>query len=418
MGDCKDPTLADAGRKRIEWADAGMPVLRSIRAAWSEEKPLSGLSVAACLHVTTETANLVRTLQAGGAKVALCASNPLSTQDDVAAALNVHYGIPTFARRGEDEKTYYAHIAAVLDTHPQITVDDGADLVHTLHATRPELIGEILGGTEETTTGVIRLKAMEERGYLRYPIVAVNDAQTKHLFDNRFGVGQSAIDGLLRATNTLIAGTVFVVVGFGWCGRGLASRARGMGAQVVVVETDPLKALEALMEGYRVEPMRRAAEIGDIFVTVTGNRHVIDAEHFERMKDGALVANAGHFDVEVNVAHLRRAARSVRELRPGVEEFELDGGRRVRLLAQGRLVNLGAAEGHPPQVMDMSFANQALSIRWIATEHAALTPRVYRVPEAIDREVARLKLASLGVEIDELTAAQEAYLASFDVGTS
>lgn len=417
MGEYKDVGLAALGRQRIEWADAGMPVLRTVREAWADRKPLSGLRLGACLHVTAETANLVRTLAAGGAAVTLCASNPLSTQDDVAAALNAEYGIPTFAVRGEDAATYYRHIRQVLETRPEITLDDGADLVNTLHKECQDLIPHIIGGTEETTTGVIRLKAMEEKGYLRFPVVAVNDAMTKHLFDNRFGVGQSAIDGLLRATNVLLAGTVLVVVGYGWCGRGLASRARGMGAQVVVVETDPLRALEALMEGYRVEPMSEAAALGDIFVTVTGNRHAIDAPHFARMKDGAMVANAGHFDVEINIEQLRESARAVRNVREHVEEFELADGRRIRLLAQGRLVNLGAAEGHPPQVMDMSFANQALSVQWLAEQKGALAPKVYRVPESIDREIARLKLVSLGVHIEDLTPAQRTYLASFDVGT-
>lgn len=417
IGECKDRTLAAEGRRRIEWADGQMPVLRRIREDWERERPLQGLRIAACLHVTTETANLMRTLKAGGAEVALCASNPLSTQDDTAAALNEVYGIPTYAIRGEDPESYYRHIHRVLDIEPHITMDDGADLVNTLHSRRPELLSTVIGGTEETTTGVIRLKAMEERGVLKFPIVAVNEALTKHMFDNRFGTGQSTLDGIMRATNVLIAGSVFVVAGYGWCGRGVASRARGMGARVIVVEVDPLRALEAVMEGYEVTTMDKAAAVGDIFVTVTGNRDVIDRRHFELMKDGAIVANAGHFDVEINVKALREMARERREVRAGVEEYVLPSGKRIRLLAEGRLVNLGAAEGHPAQVMDMSFANQALSVRWLWVDRPRLEPKVYKVPDAIDREIARRKLEAMGIEIERLTEAQKAYLASFDQGT-
>lgn len=417
IGECKDRTLAAEGRRRIEWADGQMPVLRRIREDWERERPLQGLRIAACLHVTTETANLMRTLKAGGAEVALCASNPLSTQDDTAAALNEVYGIPTYAIRGEDPESYYRHIHRVLDIEPHITMDDGADLVNTLHSRRPELLSTVIGGTEETTTGVIRLKAMEERGVLKFPIVAVNEALTKHMFDNRFGTGQSTLDGIMRATNVLIAGSVFVVAGYGWCGRGVASRARGMGARVIVVEVDPLRALEAVMEGYEVTTMDKAAAVGDIFVTVTGNRDVIDRRHFELMKDGAIVANAGHFDVEINVKALREMARERREVRAGVEEYVLPSGKRIRLLAEGRLVNLGAAEGHPAQVMDMSFANQALSVLWLWVDRPRLEPKVYKVPDAIDREIARRKLEAMGIEIERLTEAQKAYLASFDQGT-
>ncbi|MBO2521126.1 MAG: adenosylhomocysteinase [Clostridia bacterium] len=417
IGDCKDRSLAEEGRRRIEWADGQMPVLRRIREDWEKERPLQGLRIAACLHVTTETANLMRTLKAGGAEVALCASNPLSTQDDTAAALNEIYGIPTYAIRGEDSETYYRHIHQALDLEPHITMDDGADLVNTLHGQRASLLSGVIGGTEETTTGVIRLKAMEEKGVLKFPVVAVNDALTKHMFDNRYGTGQSTLDGIMRATNVLIAGSVFVVAGYGWCGRGVASRARGMGARVIVVEPDPLRALEAVMDGYEVTTMEKAAPLGDIFVTVTGNRDVIDAHHFERMKDGALLANSGHFDVEINIKALRSMARERREVRAGVEEFVLPSGKRIRLIAEGRLVNLGAAEGHPAQVMDMSFANQALSARWLWVDRPQLEPRVYKVPDAIDREIARRKLEAMGIEIEQLTPAQQEYLASYDHGT-
>ncbi|HEY8495802.1 MAG TPA: adenosylhomocysteinase [Limnochordales bacterium] len=417
IGDCKDRSLAPAGKQRIEWADDNMPVLKGIRAEWEKTRPLAGVRIAACLHVTTETANLMRTLKAGGAEVALCASNPLSTQDDVAAALNEVYGIPTFAVRGEDEETYYGHIRSVLATGPQITMDDGADLVTTLHGERQDLLPQIIGGTEETTTGVIRLKAMERDGHLRFPVVAVNEARTKHMFDNRYGTGQSTVDGILRATNALLAGSTFVVVGYGWCGRGVAARARGMGADVIVVEVDPLRALEAVMDGYRVMPMEKAAPQGHFFVTVTGNRDAIREEHFRVMRDGAIVANAGHFDVEINIPALAAMARERRQVRPNVEEFVLADGRRIRLLAEGRLVNLGAAEGHPAQVMDMSFANQALSVAWLVQQAGKLERKVYAVPEDIDREVARRKLASMGIELEELTPAQQEYLNSWQFGT-
>lgn len=416
-GDYKDATLAQEGKRRIEWADASMPVLASIRKTWEKEKPLKGLRIGACLHVTTETANLMRTLAAGGAEVALCASNPLSTQDSVAAALNTIYGIPTYAIRGEDEATYYRHINQVLDIKPQITMDDGADLVNTLHTKRPELISGVIGGTEETTTGVIRLKAMEKQGVLKYPVIAVNDALTKHMFDNRYGTGQSTIDGILRATNFLIAGTTFVVAGYGWCGRGLAMRARGAGANVVVTEIDPLKALEAVMDGFRVTDMDEAARIGDIFVTVTGNINVIDERHFKVMKDGAIVCNSGHFDVEINIPALTKLSREKLQVRENVEEFILDDGRRIRLLAEGRLVNLAAAEGHPAVVMDMSFANQALAAEYLSKNAKSLDKKVYPVPEAIDQDIARLKLASMNVKLEKLTPEQVKYLASYDLGT-
>lgn len=416
-GDFKDAALAQEGKRRIEWADASMPVLASIRKTWEKEKPLKGLRIGACLHVTTETANLMRTLSAGGAEVALCASNPLSTQDSVAAALNTVYGIPTYAIRGEDEATYYRHINQVLDTKPQITMDDGADLVNTLHTKRPELISGVIGGTEETTTGVIRLKAMEKQGVLKYPVIAVNDALTKHMFDNRYGTGQSTIDGILRATNFLIAGTTFVVAGYGWCGRGLAMRARGAGANVVVTEIDPLKGLEAVMDGFRVMDMDEAARIGDIFVTVTGNINVIDERHFKVMKDGAIVCNSGHFDVEINIPALTKLSREKVQVRENVEEFILNDGRRIRLLAEGRLVNLAAAEGHPAVVMDMSFANQALAAEYLYKNAKSLDKKVYPVPEAIDQDIARLKLASMNVKLEKLTPEQVKYLASYDMGT-
>ncbi len=416
-GDFKDAGLAGEGKLRIEWADANMPVLASIRKQWERTLPLKGLKIGACLHVTTETANLMRTLKAGGAEVALCASNPLSTQDGVAAALNLEYQIPTYAVRGEDNDLYYRHIHQVLDTKPQITMDDGADLVNTLHTKRSELIESIIGGTEETTTGVIRLKAMEKQGVLRFPIIAVNDALTKHMFDNRYGTGQSTIDGIQRATNYLLAGSNFVVAGYGWCGRGLAMRSRGAGANVIVTEIDPLKALEAVMDGFRVMPMESAAEIGDIFVTVTGNVNVIDERHLLRMKDGAIICNSGHFDVEINIRALDKLAQRKREAREGVVEYILVDGRRIRLLAEGRLVNLAAAEGHPAAVMDMSFANQALAAEFMYKNAAQLEKKVYSVPEEIDREIARLKLASMGARIDELTDEQRQYLASYDLGT-
>lgn len=407
----------DMGQRRIEWASRSMPVLCSIRERWRKEKPLVGVRVGACLHVTTETANLMMTLKEGGARVALCASNPLSTQDDVVAALNSVFGIETHAKRGVSSEEYYKHINAVLDTRPAITMDDGADLVTTLHASRRELLDEVLAGTEETTTGVIRLRAMAQDGVLRFPIVAVNDAKTKFMFDNRYGTGQSTIDGILRATNYLIAGSTFVVVGYGWCGRGVSMRAHGMGARVVVVEVDPLKALEAAMDGFEVLPMREAAQSGDIFVSVTGNINVIDEEHFELMKDGAILCNAGHFNVEINISALESMATSKRTVRPGVVEYELKNHRRVYLLQEGRLINLAAAEGHPAQVMDMSFANQALTIEWLVRERPVLENRVYPVPAEIDRNVARLKLESMGIQIDELTEEQREYLETWKHGT-
>jgi len=414
--DVEDMAVAPQGRERIEWAAGEMPVLGLIRERFEKERPLEGVRIGACLHVTTETANLMLALRAGGAEVALCASNPLSTQDDVAAALALA-GVPTQAIKGEDHDTYFRHIQAVLDTHPQITMDDGCDMVSLLHRERPGQVPEVLGGTEETTTGVIRLRAMAADGALRYPIVSVNDANTKHLFDNRFGTGQSTIDAIMRATNLLLAGRTVVVCGYGMCGRGVASRARGMGAQVIVTEVEPLPALEAAMEGFRVMPLREAARVGDIFVTVTGDTHVIRREHMELMKDGAVLANAGHFDVEIDKGALEELAVSVRRVRGSVDEYRLADGRRLRLLGEGRLVNLAAAEGHPAAVMDMSFANQALSVEWLVGHHRELEPRVYPVPEDIDREVARLKLRAMGVEIDALTPEQEEYLRSWEQGT-
>jgi adenosylhomocysteinase len=392
-------------------------VLRSIRERFARERPLDGLRVAACLHVTTETANLLITLKAGGADVTVCASNPLSTQDDVAAALVQEYGIAAFAIKGEDNATYYRHIQSALDTQPHLTMDDGADTVGVIHTDRPELAANIIGGTEETTTGVIRLRAMEAEGVLKYPIVAVNDADTKHFFDNRYGTGQSTLDGILRATNVLLAGTSFVVSGYGWCGRGLAQRARGMGANVIITEIDPLRALEAVMDGYRVMPMREAAAIGDIFCTVTGNTSILRREHFERFKDGAIVANSGHFNVEIDIPALAELAESRRVVRDYVEEFRLADGRRIYLLGDGRLINLASAEGHPASVMDMSFANQALCSEYMAKNARSLERKVYPVPPEIDREIARLKLASMGVTVDELTPEQQHYLASWQEGT-
>ncbi|MCU4139023.1 MAG: S-adenosylhomocysteine hydrolase [Thermodesulfobacteria bacterium] len=413
----KDLSLADDGLRLIEWAEMDMPVLRLIRRRFSEEKPLKGIKIGGCLHITTETANLARTLKEGGAEVYLCASNPLSTKDEVAAALVKHFEIPVFAVRGEDRETYYSHIKAVLDREPYITIDDGADLVTTLHRERPERLDKVWGGTEETTTGVIRLKAMAKEGLLKYPIIAVNDALTKHLFDNRYGTGQSTIDGILRATNRLLAGSVFVIAGFGWCGKGLAMRAKGMGARVVITEVDPLKALEAVMEGYLVMSMDEAAEIGDFFCTVTGNKSVIRKEHFLKMKDGAIVANSGHFDVEIDLADLKSITTHVRQIRKEVEEYTLVNGRRIYLLSQGRLVNLASAEGHPSGVMDMSFANQALCVEYIVKNHENLEKKVYSVPEEIDKEVARLKLKTMGIKIDTLTPEQEKYLSSWEEGT-
>ena len=413
----KDLSLADDGLRLIEWAEMDMPVLRLIRRRFSEEKPLKNVKIGGCLHITTETANLARTLKEGGAEVYLCASNPLSTKDEVAAALVKHFEIPVFAVRGEDRETYYSHIKAVLDREPYITIDDGADLVTTLHRERPERLDKVWGGTEETTTGVIRLKAMAKEGLLKYPIIAVNDALTKHLFDNRYGTGQSTIDGILRATNRLLAGSVFVIAGFGWCGKGLAMRAKGMGARVVITEVDPLKALEAVMEGYLVMSMDEAAEIGDFFCTVTGNKSVIRKEHFLKMKDGAIVANSGHFDVEIDLADLKSITTHVRQIRKEVEEYTLVNGRKIYLLSQGRLVNLASAEGHPSGVMDMSFANQALCVEYIVKNHENLEKKVYSVPEEIDKEVARLKLKAMGIKIDTLTPEQEKYLSSWEEGT-
>jgi adenosylhomocysteinase len=415
--DIRDLALAPAGVTRIEWADRQMPVLAAIRERFERERPLDGYRISACLHVTSETANLARALQAGGADVLLCASNPLSTQDDVAAALVAEYGVPVFAIKGEDDETYYSHITAAVDHHPNMTMDDGADVIGVLHSQRQEQLGEIVGVTEETTTGVIRLRALEEEGRLGFPIVAVNEAKTKHLFDNRYGTGQSTIDGIIRATNVLLAGRRFVVCGYGWVGRGVAMRARGMGAHVIVTEVDPLRALEALMDGFEVLSTDRAAEVGDIFCTATGDKHVLTARHFARMKDGAILANTGHFNVEIEIPALRKLAVETRTARPLVEEFRLDDGRRIYLVAEGRLVNLSAAEGHPASVMDMSFANQALSAEFIAEHGAELERKVYVVPDEIDREIARLKLETMGVEIDELTEEQARYLASWDEGT-
>ncbi len=416
--DVKDLGLIPVGRERIDWAAAEMGVLALIRDRFEKERPLDGIRIAACLHVTTETANLMETLKAGGAEVALCASNPLSTQDDVAAALCEETGVYVYAIKGEDHETYYRHINSVLDHRPHITMDDGADLVSLLHKERLDQIDEVIGGTEETTTGVIRMRAMAKEGALRYPIVSVNDADTKHLFDNRFGTGQSTIDAIMRSTNLLLAGRTVVVAGYGMCGRGVASRARGMGAQVVVTEVDPLPALEAAMEGYRVMPLRDAARIGDVFVTVTGDTSVIRREHLEVMKDGAVLANAGHFDVEIDKPALAEmASGGVRRLRGFVDEYTLGDGRRLHLLGEGRLVNLAAAEGHPAAVMDMSFANQALSAEWIVKSRGSLDPGVYPVPREIDAEVARLKLQAMHVEIDHLTDEQEAYLRSWEHGT-
>ncbi len=415
--DIKEPRLAEGGRLRIEWAEREMPVLRKIRERFAKERPLEGLRISACLHVTSETASLMRTLQAGGADVVLTASNPLSTQDDVAAALVNYFEIPTFAIKGEDNVTYYKHLRAALDHQPQMTMDDGADLVSTLHKERRDLLANVVGGTEETTTGVIRLRAMAADRALDFPIIAVNDALTKHFFDNRYGTGQSTIDGIVRATNVLLAGKTFVVAGYGWCGRGLASRARGLGSNVVVTEVDPLKALEAVMDGYRVMPMAEAARFGDIFCTVTGDLNVIDRHHFEVMKDGAIVANSGHFNVEINLPALEEMAAGKRLVRPFVEEYLLKDGRRIFVLGEGRLINLASAEGHPASVMDMSFANQALSVEYMLKNHSKLEKRVYSVPEDIDQEIARLKLAAMGVEIDTLTPEQQNYLNSWEEGT-
>jgi len=416
-GDVKDPALAEKGKRKIEWANQQMPVLQAIRKRFIKEQPLAGVRVSACLHVTSETANLAITLRDGGADVVVCASNPLSTQDEVAACLVKDYGIPTFAIKGEDNATYYAHINAALDHKPQITMDDGADLVTQLLTKRTDLVTNVIGGTEETTTGVIRLRAMAKDGTLRYPIIAVNDALTKHLFDNRYGTGQSTIDGILRATNLLIAGLKIVVAGYGWCGRGVAMRAKGLGADVIVTEVNPVRALEAVMDGFRVMPMAEAAKVGDIFVTVTGNKNVIAAEHFERMRDGAVLCNSGHFNVEIDIPALEKLSSSKRPARPFVDEYAMRDGRKLYLLGEGRLINLAAAEGHPASVMDMSFANQALSAEYLMKNAAQLEKQVYPVPEAIDRHIAKLKLETMGIQADKLTPEQEQYLSSWDEGT-
>jgi adenosylhomocysteinase len=416
-GGVRDLGLAKEGQGLIDWAAREMPVLLLIRDRFKKEKPLAGLKVSACLHVTSETANLMVTLKAGGADIVLCASNPLSTNDAVAAALTAEHGIPTFAIKGEDNDTYYSHIASALEHRPNFTMDDGADLVTMLHRERTDLLPEVAGGTEETTTGVVRLRAMAAQGVLKYPIVAVNEALTKHMFDNRYGTGQSTLDGIIRATNVLLAGKVFVIAGYGWCGRGLASRARGMGSQVIVTEIDPLRALEAVMDGFQVMPMAEAARVGDIFVTVTGDVNVLDRAHFETMKDGVILANSGHFNSEINLAAMDDLAGSVRQVRQFVQEYKLEDGRRLHVVGEGRLVNLAAAEGHPAAVMDMSFANQAVSAEWMAKNQASLEPKVYDVPKELDAEVARLKLAAMHVNIDTLTAEQEKYINSWEEGT-
>jgi adenosylhomocysteinase len=415
--DVKSMELADQGKKRIEWANQSMPVLQSIRKEFIKNQPLKGIRISACLHVTTETANLAITLRDGGADVVLCASNPLSTQDDVAASLVRDYNISTFAVKGEDNDSYYSHILSALDHKPHLTMDDGADLVSTALTKRQDVLDGIIAGTEETTTGVIRLRAMAKDGALRYPIIAVNDAETKHMFDNRYGTGQSTLDGVIRCTNVLLAGSKFVVAGYGWCGRGLASRAKGMGADVIVTEIDPTKAIEAVMDGFRVMSMAEAAKIGDVFVTVTGNKNVIAKEHFEVMKNGAIVANSGHFNVEIDIPALEKLASSKRATREFVDEYSLRDGRRIYLLGEGRLINLAAAEGHPASVMDMSFANQALSCEYLVKNHANLEKKVFAVPVELDKRVARLKLEAMGVKIDKLTPQQEEYLASWSEGT-
>ena len=415
--DVKDISLAEKGQSRIKWAEREMPVLRLIRERFAQEQPLRGIRISACLHVTTETANLMHTLQVGGADVVLCASNPLSTQDDVAASLVANQKIPAFAIKGEDNKTYYEHIKSALAHKPQVTMDDGADLVSTLHKERTDLLPNIIGGTEETTTGVIRLRAMAQDGVLRYPIVAVNDAMTKHLFDNRYGTGQSTIDGIIRATNVLMAGRVVVVAGYGWCSRGIAMRAHGLGAQVVITEVNPLRALEAVMDGFRVMPMLEAAKIGNVFITSTGDIHAIDRQHMEVMKDGAILANSGHFNVEVNIPALESLAVHKERVRDFVDQYTLKDGRTINLLGEGRLINLAAAEGHPASVMDMSFANQALGVEFLVKNAPSLEKRVYGVPEEIDREVARLKLQAMGLAIDQLTPEQKRYLESWEEGT-
>src|SRR5216110_1470000 len=415
--DVKDLSLAAAGRLRIEWAEQSMPVLRQVRDRFAKEQPLKGLRLGACLHVTTETAVLMLTLKAGGAQVALCASNPLSTQDDTAAALVREYDIPVFAHKGEDNDRYYRHLASVLATRPQVTMDDGADLISQIHSARKDLAGDVIGGTEETNTGVIRLRSMEREGVLAFPVIAVNDADTKHLFDNRYGTGQSTIDGIIRATNYLLAGSKFVVAGYGWCGRGLASRARGAGAEVIVTEVDPTKALEAVMDGFRVMSMNEAARIGDVFCTVTGNKNVLTKEHFDVMKDGAIISNSGHFNVEIDIPALEKMSSSKRTTRSSVEEYSLRDGRKINLLGEGRLINLDSAEGHPPSVMDMSFADQALSAEYMVKNYKTLEKTVYKVPDELDKRVAKLKLESMSIKIDKLTPEQEEYLAGWSEGT-
>lgn len=416
--DIKDIKLADKGKQRIEWADQDMPVLRQIRERFTKEKPLKGYKMSACLHVTAETANLMRTLKAGGADVVLCASNPLSTQDDVAAALVKHYGIPVFAITGEDNKTYYKHLDAAIKHNPNVTMDDGADLVSEILKKHPKLHSRIKASMEETTTGVIRLKAMDAAGVLKFPVVAVNDAACKHFFDNRYGTGQSTVDGIIRASDVLLAGKNFVVAGYGWCGRGLADRARGMGANVIVTEIDPIRALEAAMDGFRVMTMEEAAKIGDVFCTVTGNVNVLDAKHFKAMKTGTLISNSGHFNVEINLEALKKMSKSVKKARPFVHAYTLKNGRVINVLGEGRLINLAAAEGHPASVMDMSFAVQALTTEWSLKNSAKLTPTVYSVPEDIDNKVARLKLKAMGLQLQQLTPEQKKYLASWESGTA
>ena len=415
--DIKNIELADGGKKRIDWANQSMKVLQSIRKEFIKNQPLKGIRISACLHITAETANLGICLRDGGAEVALCASNPLSTQDDVAASLVRDHGIPVFAIKGEDSDSYYNHILAAIDHKPHITMDDGADLVTVLHTKRQDAIDGVIGGTEETTTGVIRLRAMAKEGVLRYPIIAVNDANTKHLFDNRYGTGQSTIDGIVRATNFLLAGSKFVIAGYGWCGRGLASRARGAGAQVIITEVDPTKALEAVMDGFRVMSMNDAAKVGDVFCTVTGNKNVLTKEHFEIMKDGAIISNSGHFNVEIDIPALERMSSGKRTTRSFVEEYSLKDGRKINLLGEGRLINLASAEGHPPAVMDMSFADQALSVEYMVKNYSKLEKAVYKVPEELDKRVARMKLESMGIKIDRLTPEQEEYLAGWSEGT-
>jgi len=416
-GDVKDMALAEKGKRKIEWANQHMPVLQLIRKQFIKDQPLKGIRMSACLHVTSETANLAITLRDGGADVVLCASNPLSTQDEVAASLVKDYNIPTFAIKGEDNATYYAHINAALDHKPQITMDDGAALVTFLLTKRPDLVQNIIGGTEETTTGVIRLRAMAKDGTLKYPIIAVNDALTKHLFDNRYGTGQSSIDGVLRATNLLIAGLRVVVSGYGWCGKGVAMRAKGHGADVIITEINPVRALEAVMDGFRVMPMPEAAKIGDVFITVTGNKSILTHDHFERMKDGAVISNSGHFNVEIDIPALEKLSSSKRPVRPFVDEYVMKDGRKLYLLGEGRLINLAAAEGHPASVMDMSFANQALASEYLVKNASSLKHQVYSVPENIDRHIAKLKLDSMGIQVDKLTPDQEQYLASWSEGT-